>query len=505
MDGCRSDAVVPCVRTLAFGPDAPSRGTVRPASVIGSIALVARRARRLLAYFRLRPFDTSTQEGRAHERYRRVVLTAAAAAAARSISLLTFIVSVPLAVGYLGVERYGVVVTITALTSMLVFADFGLGNGLMNLVAAAAGRGNTADARRSIASAFYLLCGIALLVSLPLALLHQAIPWVDFMNFERGDEGGEIDAAIAVFMALVVANLPLGVVQRIQLALQQGYVNSLWNALGGILALAVFLIAIAVEASLAWVVGSLLLGPIIGNALNSIHLFATRRELRPRLSDADWARARELITLGGLFFVLQLTVAVAYQADVVVATRVIGPAAAGEYSIVLRLFLIVPMLVNMLLLPLWPAYSEAIGRGDGAWISSTLKRSLVMAGALTAGPSLLLLLAAPAILQAWTGADLRPDFMLLLGAGVWAVVSTGANAAAMLLNGASVMKLQLFTAIPMAIASPIASIVLASQFGLPGVIWGTILAYVVCTGIPLTVYLPRVVRSISSAAHGSPS
>ena len=40
------------------------------------------------------------------------------------------------------------------------------------------------------------------------------------------------------------------------------------------------------------------------------------------------------------------------------------PAGAAEYSVALRLYFLVPAIVSMLCLPLWPAYGEALSRGD---------------------------------------------------------------------------------------------------------------------------------------------
>ena len=78
---------------------------------------------KIILIVRLKPFDTSTQEGRSQERYRRAALTMLSSLAARSVSILTVLISVPLTLGYLGVERYGLWMTISSVIAMLVFAD----------------------------------------------------------------------------------------------------------------------------------------------------------------------------------------------------------------------------------------------------------------------------------------------------------------------------------------------------------------------------------------------
>ena len=79
-----------------------------------------------LSLIRLKPYDVSTPGGRAQERHRRIALTALASAAARGIGVATSLISVPLTLHYLGVERYGLWMTISSVIAMLGFADLGL-------------------------------------------------------------------------------------------------------------------------------------------------------------------------------------------------------------------------------------------------------------------------------------------------------------------------------------------------------------------------------------------
>jgi len=460
--------------------------------MISTIRAAASRAMAARRYLTATPFDISTEEGRSMERYRRAAITAIAAAAARALSLATVLVSIPIALGYLGPERYGVAVTITALTSMLVFADFGLGNGLMNLVASATGHGDESRVERSISSAFFMLCGIAVLLIVPMYALFFFVPWAKFMNVDAS-QTAEVTAAVGVFMLCVLANLPLGIVQRVQLAYQQGFVNSVWNAVGSVAALIGLIAVVRLHADLALVVLMLVGGPLVANTLNWISLFIVRRpDLKPRWSAASRAEGARLARIGFLFFVLQLTVAIAYQSDVVVATRVLGPAAATNFSVTLRLFMIAPTIVNMALLPLWPAYSESIARGDAAWVRHTLRTSILVAVSLSGAASLILVLIGHSILRAWTGAELGGDLPLLIGMGLWAVLSSSFNAVAMLLNGAAVIGFQVATALTMTVVSLGASIAGANLFGEAGIIWGTVIAYVLCTAIPTALYLPGV-------------
>jgi len=455
------------------------------------------RTRHIAAYLRVRPFDVSTAAGRAAERYRRAAWSTLASIGARILAMAVSLVTIPLAIGYLGTERYGLWVTISAVTAMLTFADFGLGNGLMNKVADAYGRDDRDAARRAVSSAFLLLTVVAIAGLVGFALIYDHVSWARLANVSTATAAAEAGPTMFVFVACFAANLPLGLVQRIQYGYQEGFEVSLWTALGGILALVGLVAAIQVRAGLPWLVLALVGGPLAAAALNGIVVFARRHpDLRPRLHLATRPVAMSLIRVGLLFFILQIAVAVAYQADIVVAAQILGPEAAAEYSVALRLFFIMPMVLSMVFVPLWPAYGEAIARGDLAWVRSTLRRTTILGVAATAVSSAFLVVAGPEVLRAWLGPVFDPPFMLLLGMGLWAIVSTGFNSMAMLLNGATIIRFQVVVAAIMAGASVVGSIVLARQFGISGVIWGTLLAYLIFAAVPTLWYMPRVFRQL---------
>jgi hypothetical protein len=122
------------------------------------------RLRGLLSLVRLQPYESSTPVGRARERQRRIALTALGSALARAIGLLTNLITVPLAIGYLGAERYGLWMTITSLIAMVNFLDLGIGNGLISAIAEAHGRNDREEARRYVSAATSVLSLISALL-----------------------------------------------------------------------------------------------------------------------------------------------------------------------------------------------------------------------------------------------------------------------------------------------------------------------------------------------------
>ena len=146
-----------------------------PSSLRGRIV----RWRRML---RLRPFDTSTPEGRSAERYRRIAWSTMLSTIARFVGLATSFISVPLVVGYLGSERYGMWLTMSSLVAALGPLDMGIGLGLLTVVSDAYGRDDRQAARRAISTAVAMLTTIAALAVVVFGIVYFLIPWARFFN-----------------------------------------------------------------------------------------------------------------------------------------------------------------------------------------------------------------------------------------------------------------------------------------------------------------------------------
>jgi O-antigen/teichoic acid export membrane protein len=463
---------------------------------MGAIAVLPARVRESLSCVRLTPFDQSTQEGRASERHRRVALTAAASALAKVLSVGTALISVPLTLHYLGVERFGMWMMISSLITMLAFADFGIANGVLSLVADAHGRDDRAALQRIVSSGFFMLSAIAAGLLALFAAAYAYVPWHAVFNVQGDLARAEAGPALAVFMACFACAIPLGVVQRVQMGLQQGFLASLWHCLGSLCALAGVLLVIRLQGGLAWLVLALAGAPLLAALLNSLHFYLRRQPgLRPRLACFTVPDALRLMRMGALFFVLQVTVAVAYTSDSLVIAQLSGAAAVAEYAVPEKLFGLITLVIAMVLAPLWPAYGEAIARGDHTWVRRTLRRSFLLAVGLAALASVCLLLAGPMLLRLWVGDALAVPFMLMLALAIWKVIEAGGNAVAVYLNGAHVVGYQVASAVSVAVCAISLKFLLIPTYGVAGAVWATVAAYLVFAAVPYAILLPRLVAS----------
>lgn len=435
------------------------------------------------------------------ERYRRVGLTAGSTALARAISVASTLAIVPLALHHLGRDVYGLWLAITSVTVLSGIADLGLGNGLVNAIASAAARKDEREMRRQVASAGLVLLAIALTLGGAFAAAYGSVDWAALFNVSTPAAVGEAGPAVAVFVACLLALLPLTIVQRVQLGLQEAYVAGLWTAAGALAGFVGVVVAILAGAELRWIVLAQCGAPAVAALANGLALFlGSKRWLWPRRGDFALTAARALARAGGFFFVIQIAIAVAYESDALIVARILGTRAVPSYSVPMKLFAFAPMALGLVLAPLWPAYRDAAVRGDMPWIRSTLRRSLLLGVAVNLPAALALLLAGRWIVHVWVGDSVTPSTLLLAALTCWALLNAVGGPLAMLLNGLDAIGFQAACATAMMIANLGISIALTQALGVSGVVWGTVIAQLVFIFAPSAIAVPRLLRRVASSA-----
>lgn len=453
--------------------------------------------RQFLALARFTPFDTSTEEGRSNERHRLILLSAAASALAKIISVATGLISVPLTLHYLGAERFGLWVTISSMIAMLSFADLGIGNGLLNSVAEANGRDDTDAIQRYISSAFAILSTLALLVLLIFFTIHPFVPWAEFFNVKSPLAIQEAGNAVSIFMLCFGLNITAGIVQRAQMALQMSFVANLWLISGSLLGLVSVLAVIYFQLGLPWLVGGIFGAPILVAVLNSLFFFRRQRpDICPRISSVCSVVMKQVARTGCLFFVLQMTVSLVFASDSIMISRILGAEAVTQFAIPDKLFSFIPVVLGMMLMPLWPAYGEAISRGDRKWIKRIFARSIMTALSFAVIASLIFVLWGDKILSVWIGYDVHVSLVLLIGMAMWRIAEACGNSVAMFLNGANVVKAQVVSCVFLLVCAIPLKIYLIQRIGVAGAVWGTFIAYVICVLVPYVFLTPGLLKRL---------
>ena len=452
----------------------------------------------VISLVRLRPFNDTTFEGRAQERYRRILLAGAGSVLANVAATASMLIVIPMMLHHLGPERYGLWLAISSLLGLLNFADLGLGNGLINAIAAASGQNDRYAQTRSVSSAGMLLGVVSATSILGFAAAYPWVPWQRLFNISSSVAVSEAGPAMAALFACMAIQIPLSIVVKARLGCQDGLANSLWTTLGHALSLLAVVATTMLGYGLTGLVLAYYIPPVFATALNGLHLMRVRPWLRPVASAVCRRTAIGLLRLGSVFFVLQITTAVIYWSDNLIIAHTVGPNSVAEYAVPMRLFSIPQLIISVLLTPVWPAYGDAIARHDMRWVKKTLLWSVLAAFVLSLSASAVLLVMDKAIFSLWLGEQLAPPKSLMLLMASWCVLSAVGSSVAMFLNGAHVVRLQIVTSVLMASCKIALSFILAPILGPSGVLVGTLVPYALFNLLPYAIVVPRLLAALAS-------
>ena len=448
-------------------------------------------------YLKFSAVDIDTEHGRGQKRERRAMHSGLVGLLSKLFSIAASLITIPLTLQYLGDERFGLWMAISSAIALLAFADLGVGNGLVNAISNASGRDNHQEIKKYISSATIVLCFIGLTILLIFYGLYSHIKWASLFHLTSPEAIDEAGPAALICVIVFALNLPIGMVQRVQMGLQMGFLSNFWQILSSLFTLGAVLLVVHLKLGLPLLVLAQAGMPVAVGLMNGILFFGGRfRNLAPNISHVHIGSSLSILKLGLLFFVLQIVGAMMYSSDSLIIANVLGAQDVPIFTVTDKIFSLVTLIVSTTLMPLWPAYSEALSRGDIGWSLKIFKKSIVYSIGISLVLTLLLICFGQQIIHFWIGGPMTIPMSLLLGMGAWKVIEAIGNCFAMFLNGANIVGLQVKIAIVTIIFTVFLKFQLVEQFGISGSIYATIICYTLLALIPYFL-LRKKIRSMA--------
>jgi len=225
----------------------------------------------------LRVLFSRSDQGRGVDRIRRAGLTGMTRMTAQGITIAAGFISVPLTIGYLGAERYGVWLTINSLLQWVYISNLGLsGNALINKLSEANGKDDKELAQELVATSFWTLNGLALILLILFGICFRFINWASVFNTGETVSISELQLAVILAFVSFVMMFPTSMVDAVYQGYQEGFVGDLWNIAGSIASLIALLVVIQYEGGLPLLVASLFGVRILFSVMNACYLFVFR-------------------------------------------------------------------------------------------------------------------------------------------------------------------------------------------------------------------------------------
>ena len=400
----------------------------------------------------------------------------------KGADMLVYFLLVPLSIGYLNKYEYGIWLALNSFLSWINYFDIGLGSGLRNKLAVALADDDRERARAYVSTTFGMLIILMSVIFLAFSLAVNHIDW--FRAFNVAPETvPNLKEIIIVSFAFFCLNFIFKFIGNVYQALQLPAVTMGLTFGGHLLSLVVIFIltrtlvpgslfAVAVVYSAA--------PPVIYALSYPITFFRLFRFLSPSVRYFRKDCLKDVFSLSIGFFLLQIAGLVLFTFSNLIISRMFGPEEVTPYNIVYRYFSVIPILMTVVLSPMWSAATDAYARGDTEWIrrSNARIRRIMYAVAV--------LLVAMVCVDKWVyhiWIDIWVKDPVAIPAGLslymacYVFIFTWSSSYSNYLNGMGALRLQtVHTIFAAAIFVPLCHL-LGSRMGVCGIVAGMCLTY----------------------------
>ena len=441
--------------------------------------------------------DTDS-ESRAKRRDRAVVRGTISTALVRVVMAASSFVTLGVAARSLTPDEFGLVAVMSSIFLLAMMLDFGLGGALTMRVATSHGRDDLSGIRSHVDNALPALACVGAAIAIGGTVSAIAMPWHDWI-------GGTLDSSTVsrcLIITFVVsgASLPAGV-GVVTLSSMQRFTSAQASIAAGSIAAVVTTAVVAPlnpppEVFLITILGS----PAAASLGFTLWArFGVLRGLGPFSFDRD--QMASMLRVSGWYALYTVANTVTIGTGTIVVGSVVGLAEAGVFNVAVRLFTPVITVVTASGSQLRPGITEALTRGDVAWVRSRFRRGLVGVAAASSVMSVALVVFGRWLTEIWVGEDLVPSLSLLAWTAAFTMTLAVAAQYAVLLLAVERIRPAAALAVGTAAAAIGGSAFLAWTLGMNGAMIGAFAA-ILLIFVPGIVWLARGTMQSLVAAPG---
>ena len=260
----------------------------------------------------------------------------------KGISIFVSLLLIPIALNYLDPTRYGIWLTISSLTGWIIFLDIGLGHGLRNKFAEAIAKGDKESARIYVSTTYAIITIIITVFFIIFIGITPFLNWQRILNIPAA-MSNEINPLVIIVFGFFSLHFVFKLITILLVADQRPAMRDLINLAGSVITLIIiYTLSKTTTGSLMYLGLSYSAVPAI------ILLFATvfffRRiynEYKPSIKYVDFKYAKQLMSLGSSFFIIQMSMAILFATDNIIISQLFNPSYVTPYQIANKYFSII--------------------------------------------------------------------------------------------------------------------------------------------------------------------
>jgi O-antigen/teichoic acid export membrane protein len=221
--------------------------------------------------------------------------------------------------------------------------------------------------------------------------------------------------------------------------------------------------------------------PILVYLFFSIYHYSNRfSAISPSFRCIKIIHIKKLLSVGSIFFVIQVCGIVLTQSGNIILTNIATPDDVPEYYIANKYFNILMMFFMIVTTPYWSATTEAYVKREFQWIIKNFKMLLkVFSIVLLIG--IIMLFVSPFVINIWTNGKVTVRFIMAFLSFLFVVFYMLSNIFITFINGMGKIRLQLIVTIILVVVFIPVAIVLGTKWGAVGVVTSSVSIYVFVT------------------------
>ena len=360
------------------------------------------------------------------KRSKDVVKNVLASIVLKGADIIISLLLVPLTINYLDVESYGIWLTLSSIVVWISYFDFGLGNGFRNKYAEALALGDKSLARSYLSTSYFSLFVIFTIVFLIVGIANNLINWTELLSVRS-----------EMLPTLRSVFLLLSLFFCIRTALFSIWLLTLMSH-GDLILATTFLSGI----------------PCLTLLIFTLLFFwhPRYRNMSPKLSCIDLGLIKDIVGLGGQFFLIMLSVVLIFQCLNIVISNIQGPSAVAEFNVAQRYFGVVHMVFTIIVVPFWSAFTDAYAKRDYKWMKTSQKK-LEMILILCITSLIVMYFGADLIIDIWTNGKISVHHNLSFMLVAFTFSQSVSSLYMTLINGIGKIRLQLVIYMSFAVIS----------------------------------------------------
>ena len=367
--------------------------------------------------------------------------------AVKGMSIIISLVLVPMTLGYVSAELYGIWLTLSSVILWLSFFDIGFTLGLKNKLAEAIARGEWERGKALVSTTYFMMILIFVPLCIILEMLVPLVDWAEFLNVSA-TYNAEIAKTLHVLVLFFCLQMIVSVLTAVVAAFQKVALSSAFPVIGNIFSLiAIWFLTKLWPPSLLALAFAVASMPIIVILVASIILYSHQfRAVAPSFRRVQMKHTKELFNLGARFFLIQIQVVILFQCTNILISNVSGPEDVTAYNIAYKYISIAMMVYTIVLSPLWPAFTDAYTKQDYTWMRNVY-RKMTKVYLMSVGIMLLMVAISPIVYKIWIEDKAEIPFSMTLWICIYMIIYNWDSLQVNLINGIGTIKLQTYVTI----------------------------------------------------------